>query len=220
MQLSFLFILFSPSCRVPQSPVFSNDCSVPCWRNIEPGITTMEGAIAIIATMADVEKETIGTTRMEKPIVSDKIYFSLKTGEETTIYFGDNIVLMISFYRSKGMVSIGDCIDEFGGPDFVILTNHYGPGGVPFIPSSAWHTWFHALSPKKGFLLSYDTFNQEPNLSPNTKVTGVKYFDPQSFSVLYENNFLVYDEWDAVVAPENFLPWKGYGKISFLYPEN
>ena len=151
LQFSFLFILFSSSCTVTQPPVFSDDCSAPCWRKIEPGKTTLEEALAIVGNMTDVDKETVGTASTNRYIFSGYIDFYLKTGENVNIYLLDDVVSVIEFDRQKGIATFGNCIGEFGDPDFVILTNRLGPGGFPFLPTSAMHTWFYALNPKKVF---------------------------------------------------------------------
>jgi hypothetical protein len=214
--LTSLFLL--SACQLKQSAVFSSQCSAPCWRNIQPGKTSMQDAMKLVKSFPDVNAKTIAT---EGPyyIFNDWIDFSLSSGENVNIYMLDNVVAQIYFSIPKGSITFGKCVEVFGSPEYAMQVPTLGPG-EPF-SLDAPHIWFDAIKPSRGVVYGYDTFNAWTgptfNLTSDAKVVELEFFDPQKYHQLLPNLISL----DPSSEIENSLhPWKGYGDINQLYPQH
>jgi len=208
------------ACRSTQSPVFSDQCAAPCWRQIEPGKTDSSGALSTIKSFSDIDLRRISISGPWN-IFSGFIHFELTSGETIRIYMIDGFVVLIDFYNPKG-ITFGDCVDEFGFPEYVAQSSTLGPG-LPILPASdAEHIWLNALSPSKGIVYSYDMYNvwfgSNFNLAQNTIISSIRFFDPKQYEKLLENGFLISNDTGGL-SPGNLYQWNGYGNINELYPE-
>jgi len=58
--LLLILSLLTTSCESEISDILSSQCQAPCWRNIEPGITTQKEVLKIIKDFTDIRGEVIG----------------------------------------------------------------------------------------------------------------------------------------------------------------
>jgi hypothetical protein len=212
-------LILLSACQTKQSAVFSSQCSAPCWRNIEPGKTSMQDAMTLVKNFHDVDANTIATAGGPWYIFSNYIEFGLSSGEKVNIFMLDNVVAQIYFSIPKGSITFGMCVEVFGSPEYAMQVPVLGSGGTIF-PSDAPHIWFDAISPSRGVVYGYDTFNAWTgptfNLTSDTKVVELEFFDPQKYHQLLPNLISL----DPPSEIENSLhPWKGYGDIRALYPQ-
>lgn len=200
--------------------MFSDDCEVPCWRQIHPGVSTENEVIESLKGFSDIKADKFW--RGGGFISSDKyIAFDLSNGVNVTIYLKNDRVVMILFSQADGITSFSNCIREFGDPEFVIQSSVMG-SGLPLGATSAWHTWFFALNPKNGTAFGYDTyryFGKNTIITPRTKVTNIEFFDANSFEILLSEGLLVNKEISKDIQIENLHPWGDYGDIDLFYPE-
>ena len=98
--LTCLFML--SSCQPVQSAAFSDQCAAPCWRNIKPGETHFQDAIALIKKFPDIDTKDVGISGPWN-IFSDFIAFNLTNGDDIRVYAIDNIVALITFHNPTGI---------------------------------------------------------------------------------------------------------------------
>jgi hypothetical protein len=217
--LLLILSLLITSCKSEISDILSSQCQAPCWRNIEPGITTQKEVLKIIKDFNDVRGEVIGYTG-NIHIFNDSTKFILKNGVSIRIYYLNDVVAKINFYKSQGITTFEKCINEFGTPENIGRSFIIGPG-LPIGATSAIHPWLFAVSPQKGIVFGYDAyknFSDDLVLSSNTKVIQIIFYDVNIYSQLLEDGDLVLIEKLEEYSEEDLYQWNGYGDIEELYP--
>lgn len=218
--VALLFIAVTLSaCQLTRSEVFSDQCLVPCWRNIEPGITHKEEALAIINEFTDILDNEIGFGGTLE-IFTSSIHFALQSETTVRVYFIDDVVALIRFERPSGISSFKKCIDKFGVPQKAARTFLYGPGS-PIGATTAIHPWFFALYPQKGVVMGYDTYQilgASTSISANSEVSVIGFFDVNLYEDLLEGGFLVYLDISQEISIDDLFDWQGYGIFDELYP--
>jgi hypothetical protein len=217
----FLFIAVTlTACQATDSEVFSDQCSAPCWRNIEPGRTQKEEALAIIEEFNDVKDDEInigGTLEL----FTSSIHFDLQNEITVRVYFINDIVALIRFEKSNGISTFEKCLDEFGVPQKAARTYLYGSGS-PIGATTAIHPWFFALYPDEGVVIGYDTFQflgAASSILPKSKVSVINFFDIPFYEELLERGFLVYIDLSEEISTNDLNNWQGYGIFDELYPD-
>ena len=76
--------------------------------------------------------------------------------------------------------------------------------------------WFSAISPKRGVVFGYDT-QDSFDLTANTEISYIRYFDVKLYNELYQNNFIL-GVGPLRIPQDKLHVWKGYGNIKKLYP--
>ena len=205
------------SCQAKDFSIFSKECKAPCWRYIEPGKTTEEETMDLLTGFADIEQDK--TWRGGSNSTDKYIAFNLSNDVNVTIYPVDKIIALILFENSGGIASFGECVKEYGVPEYIVQSSVMG-FGLPVGATSAKHTWVYALNPKNGVAYGYDTYSyfwKNTELTPNTKVTIIKFYDTNSYETLLAQGFLVNKEVSEEFSIENLYPWAGYGNVDELY---
>jgi hypothetical protein len=204
------------ACQSSQSMVFSNHCSAPCWRDINPGKTSFSDASELIKKFPDIDISSLSVGSS-----NSFIGFYLNSGEHVRVYLLDDVVALITFYN-PARITFENCIKELGVPEYAVQWSILG-SGLPIIPASdAKHTWFAAMNPKKGVFFSYDTyqiFGKDNNLTPDTNVSEISFFDPIRYLKLFDAGLLLRYPLDNI-SQDQLYSWNGYGNIDELYPLN
>ncbi len=207
-------LIFLSACQTSESVIFSNLCAAPCWRNIEPGKTTSSEALEMIRKFRDINSASIGVSGPWS-IFSGFVQFTLQTGETIRVYSINDKASLITIYNLNGKLSFGKYVEELGMPEYATQTSVLGPGS-PIIPASdAVHIWLFALNPKRGTVFGADVTDLD--LTTETRVSYVRYFDPDVYLELLDNGFLVLTD-SGHFSEDKLQIWKGYGNISKLYP--
>jgi hypothetical protein len=208
------------ACQNIGLSIESGECDAPCWRGIQPSVSTYEDMIDTVDSFHDIKSDEVWKGGDSKS--SDKaIAFELSDGINVTIYTMDEIVALILFSKVDGIISFENCMQEFGEPEFVVQSSVMG-FGPPLGATSAWHTWFYAVNSKRGIVYGYDTysyFGKKSIITPQTRVTEIKYFNAISLDTLLSEGLLVKEEISKDVSINTLHPWAGYGDIDVLYPE-
>jgi hypothetical protein len=204
-------------CKPKTSIVFPEECSAPCWREIVSGKTSKMDALSTIKSFPDIDMNDFHVRENSDTVFSNIIVFKLKGGEIVRIYLINDIVVLINLEPLNGTVTVQDCVQKFGTPEFIALSTIFG-SGIPIGATSAEHILFYGINIQKGILLGGDTykwFSSQANITPKTGVFVVDFFDPQTFDVLLENDVLV----NSIkgYSRAELVSWKGYGNVTKLY---
>ncbi len=216
---TFIFLL--SACQFDNSAVFSDECTPPCWRQIEPGETRTTEVKKKVEGFTDVVKESIIVVDKPWYIFSGYIDFSLTTGEEVKVYLLDGVVAMIDFTNQEGIASFEKCIEKFGSPKYALQSKVIGPGLLILPTSNTYHTWFYVLDPQRGIVFGYDTFSvfgDDLKIAPDTLVSVITFFDVNHLEDLIKTDGLIVGDNEDNLAQEKLSPWVGYGNIDELYP--
>ncbi len=215
-----LFLIIFSRCQ-PKTPIiFSEQCSAPCWRNLEPGKTNSAEALKAIKGYSDIKLDNISISGPWN-IFSNFIDFNLVTDEKVQVYMIDDVVSLIMVSNLKG-INFRNCIAKLGDPKYAAISSSLGPG-LPIIPASdANHIWFSAIYPSTGIVLSHDTYNvwlgENLKLAKTTFISQASIYDPKKFTLLLQKGFLIPSDSNGN-SQNNLVAWKGYGDINLLYPE-
>ena len=159
--LSMILIIcfFISGCTVKQSVVSTTKCTAPCWEGIIPGSTTYEDALRILQGVQNVDNDTIFTNGSWS-IFTNGISLKFYTGESAGMYIRNNTVIMISFRKPDGILSMEQCMQRFGIPAFIKQSHVLGSGFPLVIGSDADHPWLYAVYPSEGISLGYDMYQE------------------------------------------------------------
>lgn len=218
--LLLILTMMLSSCKSDISEILSSQCEAPCWRNIQPGTTTHNEVLKIIKDFQDIKGEVIGYGGRFH-IFNGSTLLTLHNGVAINIYYLNDVVATISFYKSQGITTFKECVNEFGTPENIGRSFLIGPG-LPIGATSAIHPYIFAISPQKGIVFGYDAyrnFSDDLILSPKTKATIITFFDVNVFTQLLEDGDLVYIEILEKYSEDDLYKWNGYGDIEELYPK-
>ncbi|MBN2258030.1 MAG: hypothetical protein JW704_09420 [Anaerolineaceae bacterium] len=214
-----LFCLLFYGCTVRQSVVSTAKCTAPCWEGISPGYTSYEDSLLILQNLENVDNSSVIPSGPWS-IFTNGISFQLYSGETAGISIIDDTVIMVSFRKPGGILSISECIQRFGTPSFIKQSHVLGPGFPLVLGSDAEHPWLYAVYPSEGISLGYDMYRvwTGPNysLEPDTQINEIQYFDPKQYDLLLENGMIINSLSD--IRQSDLYPWKGYGNVNDLYP--
>jgi len=88
--LLLILSLLTTSCESEISDILSSQCQAPCWRNIEPGITTQKEVLKIIKDFEDIRGEVIGYGGHFN-IFNNSTLFTLHNGVSINIYYTSDV---------------------------------------------------------------------------------------------------------------------------------
>lgn len=102
------------------SPLMDSICSAPCWRGITMGATKQE-VITNLAKMADIDHETISSTRTNRPYLEEEVHWSFHPMDEVgNIIFQQNKVIAMYFPLRK-QLPLSSLIKQYGQPDSILI---------------------------------------------------------------------------------------------------
>ncbi len=203
----------------------SSPCEAPCWFNVVPGETSKEEIVPILQTIPGIDPDSIGNRGFPVEIFDDEIFddyyfFDWHNHIEGEIWLLDNRVSFIILTpKTKGYVpkyslglTVGDIIEKYGEPDYVLRVRQLGPGPLPI--SDAMHPFVALIYTEQGIAMEYDAYylpERVRNLvTGDIKIFKLKYFFPGDFDRLLDIGGFSY--FDTRIKLQ---PWHGYGE----YPE-
>jgi len=227
--LSFLvfgsIIAFSSCSSKPDTSWFtSSPCEAPCWFDIVPGKTTSSELLPLLLENTYIDDKSIANRDVSLKIFNDIYYFNLKNHVEGEIWLLDDRISSI-FWGSPGDgeitnslgLTVGELINKFGEPDFVVRVNDLGPGLLPI--SDAVHPIVFLINSKKGIVISYDEYRlpkkYHNRVAPDIEVGSLEFFSPDDFDRLLEvGAFTMFETETKEDALRRLRPWKGYGEYT------
>ena len=201
LALSFALLAgFAASCRGPLvSAMEDSECSPPCWRGIVPGATSVEEAKHLLASMADVDPQTV--------VADEGISFRF-TGQVSE-YSADlrasgGTITMIVFSIDRRL-PLQRVLAISGNPSLVCAASWWSD-----------HRWLSVdlVNPEDGIIVSYhrDRFPVEgetATIAADDLVDAVTFFDPMAYRELLSASRLT--QVPARTADVCLTPWSGYG---------
>jgi len=182
------------------------NCTLPCWNNITPGLTSSKEALNILQATAYIDKSSImqvgsydnGGCSWHWKIPGRRIPPKLDW------QFG--VVRQITLGLTFNL-TVDEVINLFGFPEAVGIVE----GGTP----ENWYWIVDMYYPQVGIQVKIYTPNFSSLIEPSTEVGVIIIFPPTTIegriSELFPN-----------LNPESmnwlFASWKGYGDIKRLYP--
>lgn len=171
-------------------------CEAPCWRNIVPGETSWEAALALIEADdtlgavnepdVDDESQQVNFTYSPSGDFGDRLQCCTLIAED-----GETISHILLFFAPQ--MSIGEVIEEFGDPV-------YAEGGA-YSPEQTWVTMVFPDVPMLVYVQG-ETFEQGALTQSNT-----------AFGALYMTDA----ELDKLLQVEDLYEWDGYGMFAELF---
>ncbi|HWQ83951.1 MAG TPA: hypothetical protein VN363_05255 [Anaerolineales bacterium] len=192
--------------RQPSVVLSDDTCQPPCWKTIQPGVTTGDEVYSILSEME-------GVSLLQDNLTLDGTLRSIswlynRPVEDTggQIYFQDDRVALISILTVNSL-QLGDITARLGQPEqyWTALgrgeTREYVTVGL--------------LAPAQGYQVEL-VINLQNNASSvlikdSTPVFKVKYFDPARLGELLGKNDLIPNT--AVQDTENLPAWTGPGRL-------
>lgn len=214
-------IMFSSCNPKPDMSWFiSSPCESPCWFNIVPGETSKEEIVPILQTIPGIDQDSIGNRGYPIEIFDDYYFFNWHNHIEGEIWLLDNRVSSIIFtpktngYTPKYSLglTVGEIIDKYGEPDYVLRVRQLGPGPLPI--SDAMHPIKVLINTERGIVMKFDAYylpEKVRNLvTADIEISYLEYFFSNDFDRLLEIGAFSYFN-----TRVKLQPWHGYGE----YPE-
>jgi len=191
------------------SVVFSDDtCQPPCWKTIQPGVTTSDQVYAILSEMEGVyylhENLTLdGSVRSLSWLFTRPVE---DTGGE--IYFQGDRVALISILTVNSL-KLGDITNRLGPPEQYWTAIGRGENRE--------YVTVGLLSPARGYQVELVINLQDQAnyvlIKDSSPVFNVKYFDPAQLSELLAKNDLIPNT--AVQDAHSLPSYTGPGRLEF-----
>jgi hypothetical protein len=218
--LFFILVLLATCCNGQHKRSFlnQNSCDIPCWNENLPGVTTTQELIDNIYDLSFIEKDSIITNGGPWDIFDDRVFFTYSDiVVHGVAHFNDNVLSDISFDGELG-TSVGDVVDSFGEPDFVI--NVPVTGGIPGYPDTSYVLTF--IYKELGISFAYGTSDLpkrwKENLEPEIPIKFINFFDPKIFDQMVESGLFGQSVLTGEQTLKYLRPWSGYGSIQDKYP--
>ena len=214
--LIFMLLIFS-SCHSQTSIKIVNDaCEPPCWQNIIPGSSSTEQTLQNLQRLSGIEPSSIEVRDQPYKIFNKIIYTAVSDEQKISIFLIDDTVASIEF-SGDFQISFGEAVEQFGEPQFIIITKTLGPGGLW---ASSIHTYVSIVYPEKGIMFEYDEYDQPRSLkskiNPEIKLNKVAFFNPNQFEILADSGFILSGS-NLEQTQMAMQPWQGYGDIDAVY---
>lgn len=197
--------LFITSCK-PKEPkgktleeILSDaSCNPPCWMEMIPGVTTIEGARQQLAAHSNVIDQDSIFDYVPTEAYLAKIGWQAKDSEiEGTLYYKTELLDHIYIRASEGKMNLADGIELYGIPEKVMF--ELSQCKIKFGDSLCVSVTLHY--PEKGLQLSYEQREGDSGklvIDPNQQIYLVLFFDPRV-------------GWD--IDNNQIMDWPGYGVI-------
>jgi hypothetical protein len=210
-------MLFTCNPQPDMSWFTLSPCEAPCWFNVVPGETLKEEIVPILQAIPGIDPDSIGNRGFPIEIFDDVYFFDLHKSLEGEIWLLDNRVSEILLTPKKNGytkkyslgLTLGEIIDKYGEPDYVLLVRQLGPGLLPI--SDAMHPIMVLINAERGIVTVYDAYyfpEKVRNLiTADIKISYLKYFFPDDFDRLLEAG--AFSFFDTRIKLQ---PWHGYGE--------
>jgi len=179
--------------------ITSSDCVLPCWRNITPGVTTVQEARERVLEMFSTSSAEIQVppTFVDQLNLADGTWMFLQFEEQNlSVNFSirDQIVDKISFHFRGYKLRLNDVLGIMGDPTMVNMCheNIEVRRALIHIENTVADAFFVQGLPVSGnsFTISY---------GPDTEIDALDFYAPRDIP-LYDFSF----------------PWLGYGENDFI----
>jgi hypothetical protein len=210
--LPLLSVLISGCIRTsPQNTALSiSTCQIPCWNELEPGITSKEEFLEIINNNMYVYDKPVSIDKRFSGEFGEIANFSIKLekfGEPTRveILFYQGKIALIFIIGNIGL-TVEDVITEYGTPEFIYIDK-------PTIESPKVNV--NILYPSKGLIFAYQEKNVYSEINPDDEIIDLATFCPDQYKELVKNSILFSST--SKNLEDWFFPWTGYGSIINKY---
>ncbi|MDD5368218.1 MAG: hypothetical protein PHQ40_03960 [Anaerolineaceae bacterium] len=192
--------------RLPSVLLKDKTCSPPCWYGVRPGQTNPDEAYAILENQGWVNKDTLTIEKPSDEVTEIYWKFMRPAGDSMGfIYFEAEHVSAITVLAS-GSLKMSQAIALLGTPEK--MGAQVNQNYLDLV----------LLYPEKGYFmlvsqeLPVGTADRSIEITEDTPVDWVSYFDPKMIEKLFTPFFLL-DGLTEMKLSE-LKPWAGYGKIS------
>jgi hypothetical protein len=184
--------------------VIDDECSVPCWKGIIPGVTTLEEVRVILPAIKQIN---YGLT--DELLGFSEYLFKDQNRVEVVVIFEDEVVKTL--YFSHMSFTIGEIIDLIGDPDGIVVEE--SDDG-----HSAYLDIVEIFYPRIGVRikardLNTIGYNSSVKVHSDMRVRHISFHEPINsgiFQDIYEN-WVLYDYESSINRGLVMIPWEGYG---------
>jgi len=176
--------LRNESMLADTSLISEEPCGAPCWRDITPGETPWDEAVALLE-----ESEDVVNLQFAEDPNSDAALVAWETEDGVAccrMFTQDGETVATIFLLVAPDMSLGEAIDLYDEPEYVI--------GEPISPSQALGTLYFPETPM--LLYVYIAGETDGEFAEDSEILGVVYTTE--------------DEMQAIVETSNLYTWKGY----------
>lgn len=220
--LILLLVLVTVVWAWPNPTIFSDPvCAPPCWKNIQPGVTTLQQAYHILSELPEVDGDTVSIQREPWFIFTNIIHFEFKSRDVTgRVYIVNNLVVAIGFDGNMG-ITISEAFAFLGEPSYVINLPTYGGPPLHGTVSSG----IIIINPTVGYRISYNTRDLslsqklQGQIQPEIELDDIEYFSPAVYDEWIDAGYFSYLKLDGEQTREHLIPWDGYGDLALKYPQ-
>lgn len=196
--------------RRPSLILTDKVCEPPCWNGIQPGDMNSAQVLGILNDMYGVNKDSIiPQYDREDNLVRLFWYFQRPVEDGTgTVHFTDDKVTAITILTQNSLTLAG-LFGKLGEPDEYWQEPAQG--------ENRRYLDIVLLYPSKGYaanvVVDIADDPQKMQITEDTPVLRVNYFDPALFEQLMETRILV--DTAPIARKGTRLPWTGFGQITY-----
>lgn len=214
----FLFIAFVfclGACQPgssPKSSVFDDVCEPPCWQGIDPGKTTKEEALQVLAMISAIEQGSIESASTVEP--NDRIKWSWNANAvdfSGRIFLQENVATLIAIAPKDNRVQVKEVIDRLGEPEEILAFRTKGEQSIISV---------YFLYPSKGygfldyFVSSNSGAESTIAVKPEEEVNYIWFGEINSVTQNLTNGKI--DRLPLSFVEDGIQKWIGYGQYDLL----
>ena len=207
----FLVAYIIVACKPEQSAIFQDEsCSAPCWNQITPGETLLQGIDAKIKTIPGIDPKSLKIKTFLQ--MNDGIAFNFLSNAKESggeIFSQNNIVEAIYFWPKTDTLSLSEGFQKWGSPDQYISI-YYSSAEIPYLVT------FIIYSDRGIVLLNMKTMSDSevPKFEKNLQINGLWYTSAKLISTLLENG--VIGHIGNKDFTEGLKSWNGLKEIQYI----
>jgi hypothetical protein len=214
--LFFIVSLLLISCSSKTDAIdlfFNQTCQYPCWNNIEPGKTTKQELLNLLAkqdsTNIPVDLASIHTMKYLDSGFEEFVGFSL-SGNDVYVraYISGGKVQLLSFeseLKYELDITISQIIEQTQLPEKVFIQDSHDDYLV------------NLILPTTGVWYGYQVSSLTTSIKSSTPVGWIGFFDPNQFDLLFDANVFTFDTLPSDTLKAEMRDWNGFGKLNELY---
>jgi len=198
----------------PDSILLDSKCELPCWNDLVPGISNEPLLLEILATLPDINSQSIRIDNQTFGIYDHIIAFSFvehwsinqRPRLRGNAYIKDGIVSALEFCGEINTI-MSDLVKVVEEPSYIVSGNNYGGGRTVIL-----------VYPQLGVSYSFTAKLSELEINPSTNIKCIRMFDISMFDKMMEVGFFSNGFYNAEETRRVWYPWNGYGNLDEKYP--
>lgn len=210
LRVAAVIAVMLTACQPRPSIILTDtSCVPPCWRQIEPGRSTIREALTALSAIPELDTPVDDIAAVEQRGYEGWLFTSRVRESSGSVHFvGDRVTLI--WFTLRNPLRLEELISRFGEPEQVSAISGWA--------DSRWLN-IAFLYPEKGVIARHLDVRFWPEtrpavIRPDLPIAEVIYFDPNLYDELLRSRDLIPEDYEIILG--SLRPWRGFGETPYL----